>query len=229
MSTGLDRRIRICPSILNADRSDLRNEIERVAASSDLLHLDVMDNIFVPNFTFSLRESAKIIEESSLPVDAHLMIINPDDVAVRYAEAGAASVTFHLEASSYPRATIEAIRSAGSRVSIAIKPETDFSELSDFIADVDMVLIMTVEPGFGGQSFMHEMMPKVAQVRAAIELLDRAIWLQVDGGVSIETIEIAALAGADTFVAGSAVYKAQSPIQMLDTLRKLATSAAGLE
>ena len=229
MGIGVDRSIRICPSILNADRSSLKSEIERVAPSSDLLHLDIMDNIFVPNFTFSLRESQKIIEESSLPVDVHLMIINPDEEAVRYAQAGAASVTFHLEASAHPRATIEAIRSAGARVCIALKPNTEFSEVADFIADLDMVLIMTVEPGFGGQKFRDEMMPKVAQARDAIDLLDRAIWLQVDGGISIETIEMAALAGADTFVAGSAVYKAESPITMLDTLRKLATSASGLE
>lgn len=225
----MNRRVRLCPSILNADRSDLKNEIERVAASSDLLHLDVMDNIFVPNFTFSLSQSLNIIEESSLPVDVHLMIANPDDEAVRYAEAGAASVTFHIEASAHPRATIEAIRSAGSRASIAIKPGTAFAEISDLIADVDMVLIMTVEPGFGGQSFMREMMPKVSQLRSAIDSLELDIWLQVDGGISVETIEFAALAGADTFVAGSAVYKAESPIQMLNTLRKLATSASALE
>jgi len=219
----------MCPSILNADRQNLAFEIDRVTESSDLLHLDVMDNIFVPNMTFSFEESAAIIAGTSLPVDAHLMIIDPDEKAVNYARAGAASVTFHFEASKNPRETIDAIRNSGARAGIAVKPATPFYLLEDLLSNLDMILIMTVEPGFGGQSFMTEMMPKVENARAALNEIDRDIWLQVDGGISIETISAAAAAGADAFVAGSAVYKAESPAQMLDTLRKLATAHSTFE
>jgi len=218
----------MCPSILNADRANLRSEIARVSGSSDLLHLDVMDNIFVPNLTFSLAESAEIISFSPLPVDAHLMIMNPDEMAARYAEAGASSVTFHFEASINPIQTLQAIRASGARAALAVKPATSFSAIETLIPELDMLLVMTVEPGFGGQSFMNEMMPKISQAREAIEKIDREIWLQVDGGISVETIAIAAQAGADAFVAGSAVYRAQSPSEMLETLRKLAVGAAVL-
>ena len=219
----------MCPSILNADHSKLHSEIERVAADSDLLHLDVMDNIFVPNLTFSLDQSREIIEASSIPVDAHLMINAPDSDAFKYAQAGAVSVTFHIEASDHPLATISAIRAAGARASVAIKPGTPFSRVEPLLTEIDMLLVMTVEPGFGGQKFMTEMMPKLHEARAAIDSIGRDIWLQVDGGIAMETIAIAATAGADAFVAGSAVYKAESPAKALQELRKLATQAASLE
>ena len=226
---SLSKRIRLCPSILNANRDDLSHEILRVAPESDLLHLDVMDNIFVPNLTFSLNESRSIIESSPIPVDAHLMIINPDDDAYQYAKAGAKSVTFHLEASENPIRTISVIKDHGARASIAVKPATPFERLEPYLEHLDMVLVMTVEPGFGGQSFMSEMMPKVSEARAHIDAMGKDIWLQVDGGISVETIMVAAKAGADAFVAGSAVYKAQSPADMLRELKKLAVSASGLE
>lgn len=226
---SLSRRIRLCPSILNANREDLTNEILRVAPESDLLHLDVMDNIFVPNLTFSLSESRSIIESSPIPVDAHLMIINPDNEAHQYAKAGAKSVTFHLEASENPLRTIAAIKENGARASIAVKPSTPFASLEPYLQHLDMVLVMTVEPGFGGQSFMAEMMPKVSEARAHIDAMGKDIWLQVDGGISMETIMVAANAGADAFVAGSAVYKAQSPSDMLRELKKLAVTASSLE
>ena len=217
--------IRICPSILNADRDNLTSEISRISKTSDLLHLDVMDNIFVPNQTFSLAESRKIIAETSIPVDVHLMIANPDTEAHLYAEAGAASVTFHLEASEKPLETIAMISSAGSRVGIALKPATPFELLAPLMSEIDMVLIMTVEPGFGGQSFMEEMMSKVAQARAEIDRkYFEKIWLQVDGGISLETIAIASASGADTFVAGSAVFKAANPGEMVELLRAAALS-----
>lgn len=227
MSTS--RYLRLCPSILNADRNNLGSEIAKIAQDSDLLHLDVMDNIFVPNQTFSLSESQEIISNSPLPVDAHLMITNPDEEAIRYAQAGAASVTFHVEASHDPLSTITKIKEEGARASIAVKPKTPFASIEPFLDQLDMVLIMTVEPGFGGQKFMADMMPKVREARAAITRVQREIWLQVDGGVSVETIATAAIAGADAFVAGSAVYKAESPAMMLRELRKLAVSAARLE
>lgn len=213
--------IRITPSILNADFSKLDQEIESIAGVSDLIHLDVMDDVFVPNFTFDFEAAAKIIENSSLGIDAHLMVANVDDIAIQYAEIGCASVTIHAEATSDIPATLRNIRKAGARSSLGIKPNTDISQYADLIDDVDMFLIMTVEPGFGGQKFMTEMMSKVARTRALIG--SRPIWLQVDGGISLETIEIAADAGADTFVAGSAVFNAHDPGAMVTSLRELAT------
>ena len=214
---------RLCPSILNADRSELQSEISKVSSQSDLLHLDIMDGIFVPNSTFTFDEAEKIIKGSALPVDVHLMISNPDEEAVRYAEAGASSVTFHFEASSNPQATIERIRKAGSRVGIALKPGTSFAQIAPYLESLDMVLVMTVEPGFGGQSFMGDMMGKVEEARREIDEkhLDR-IWLQVDGGINLETIVTASKAGADTFVAGSAVFSAPNPGEMVLKLRAAA-------
>jgi ribulose-phosphate 3-epimerase len=213
----MSREIRITPSILNADMDHLDSEIAKVAPESDFLHLDVMDNIFVPNFTFDFQAAEQIIQNSPIPVDAHLMVANVDEIAVSYAEIGTASVTIHAEATRDISATLKAIRKAGARASLALKPGTDIEKYLDFVNDVDMFLIMTVEPGFGGQSFMREMMDKVSRTRALIG--DRPIWLQVDGGVSLETIEIAYEAGADTFVAGSAVFSSSDPAEMIRRLR----------
>lgn len=218
--------IRICPSILNADRENLSSEIARISAQSDLVHLDVMDNIFVPNFTFTFEQSEKIIAECPIPVDTHLMIADPDERAHLYARAGSASVTFHYEASSDPLKTISRIKDEGAKVGLALKPATPFHEISSLIEHLDMVLIMTVEPGFGGQSFMHDMMGKVKEARKEIDSrFFGKILLQIDGGVSLETIAEAAEAGADTFVAGSAVFKSENPGLMVDSLRSLAAKS----
>jgi len=214
--------VRITPSILNADFSHLDQEIARVAAVSDLLHLDVMDNVFVPNFTFDFDQASSIISSSPIPVDAHLMIADVDRLAPAYAHAGSASVTIHAEASSSIGSTLRAIKAEGARAGLALKPGTSIEDYADFVDDVDMFLIMTVEPGFGGQKFMNAMMEKVSKTRSIIG--DRPIWLQVDGGISLETIEIARDAGADTFVAGSAVFNAPDPAEMIVQLRALARS-----
>jgi ribulose-phosphate 3-epimerase len=211
--------IRITPSILNADFSSLDEEISRIAAVSDLLHLDVMDNIFVPNFTFDFEQAAAIIASSPIPVDSHLMIADVDRLAPAYAHAGSASVTIHAEASSAISATLRAIKAEGSRAGLALKPGSSIGDYEDYVDDVDMFLIMTVEPGFGGQKFMNAMMEKVSQTKTIIG--DRPIWLQVDGGISLETIEIAREAGADTFVAGSAVFNSPDPAEMIEQLRAL--------
>ena len=219
----MESQIYINPSILNANLDDLENEISRVASTSDLLHLDIMDNIFVPNFTFNLERAFEIINFSKLPVDAHLMINNPDEIAPLYAENGCTSVTFHFEAVNDVDNTIKDIRSNGAKVGLAIKPATKFADIEKWIEEIDMLLIMTVEPGFGGQSFMHEQMPKVTQARTFIEkLLKNKPTLQIDGGVSLETIAEAANAGANCFVAGSAVYKSDNPAAMVSSLRSLA-------
>jgi ribulose-phosphate 3-epimerase len=215
------KEIRITPSILNADFSRLNEEIDSIAKVSDLLHLDVMDNVFVPNLTFDFEAASKIISESSLAVDAHLMVADVDLIAVQYAELGCASVTIHAEATENIPQTLKNIRAAGSRSSLGIKPNTQIEQYADCIDLVDMFLIMTVEPGFGGQKFMENMMDKVRKTRTMIG--DRPIWLQVDGGISMQTIEMALEAGADTFVVGSAVFNAPDPAQMVIDIRKFAT------
>ena len=216
-------KIHINPSILNANFDDLENEIQRITSVSDALHLDVMDNQFVPNFTFDIARAFEIINFTKLPVDAHLMICDPDSIAPKYAEQGTNSVTFHFEAANHVASTISNIRSNGAKVGLAIKPATSFQEIEEFMADIDMLLIMTVEPGFGGQSFMHDQMVKVRTARAHIENMKKEKpLLQIDGGVSLDTIAEAALAGANCFVAGSAVYKSADPAKMVDQLRQLA-------
>ena len=216
-------KVHINPSILNANFDDLENEIQKITAVSDALHLDVMDNLFVPNFTFDIARAFEIINFTKLPVDAHLMICDPDAIAPKYAEQGTNSVTFHFEATNNVASTISDIRSNGAKVGLAIKPATSFQEVERFMADIDMLLIMTVEPGFGGQSFMHDQMAKVRTARAHIENMKKEKpLLQIDGGVSLDTIAEAALAGANCFVAGSAVYKSADPAKMVDQLRQLA-------
>jgi len=219
----MKNQVLICPSILNANFDDLENEINKVKEVSDMLHLDIMDNKFVPNMTFDFKRAVEIIKFSSLPVDAHLMIEDPDNLAPKYAQNGCKSVTFHYEAAKNVRQTIIDIKSNGAKVGLAIKPATDFSMVEEFIEEIDMLLIMTVEPGFGGQAFMSEQMNKVSIARSRINTCKEPIpLLQIDGGVSESTIEIAANAGANCFVAGSAVYKSNDPSDMVKKLRNLA-------
>lgn len=219
----MKNHILINPSILNARFDDLANEIAKVSQSADQLHLDIMDNIFVPNFTFDFQRAKEIIAFSDLPVDAHLMIADPDVSAPRYAQAGCVSVTFHLEAAKNIRQTISDVKSNGAKVGVAVRPGTAFSLVEPFIEQIDLLLIMTVEPGFGGQSFMHDQMDKVKTARSRIELMKGIKPLiQVDGGISLETIGEAASAGANCFVAGSAVYKSADPENMVQLLRKSA-------
>lgn len=217
--------IRICPSILNANFDQLPSEIAKIAQVSDLLHLDVMDNKFVPNFTFSFERAREIIEGSELPVDVHLMIADADREALPYLDTGAVSITVHLEACEDPLGLLTEIRRRGKRAAIAIKPGTAIDEIKELLPNVDMILVMTVEPGFGGQKFMSEMMPKVEIAR---RWLDEAglsdTWLQVDGGINLETISKAKKAGADTFVAGSVVFNSPDPAGIVKTLRQLAAA-----
>lgn len=217
--------IRICPSILNANFDNLPAEIMRVASTADLVHLDVMDNVFVPNFTFDLEKSREIIEASILPVDVHLMVAEVDRKAVDYAVRNTASVTVHYEACQDPRRTLQSIRKAAKRAGLAIKPNTPIEVVEPLLDVCDMILVMTVEPGFGGQSFMENMLPKVEQAKKWLRQKGlNDTWLQVDGGISIATIKQAFKAGADTFVAGSAVYKSEDPAHMVEMLRKTALS-----
>jgi ribulose-phosphate 3-epimerase len=217
--------LRISPSILSADFGHLVDECQNVAPNADWLHVDIMDNHCVPNLTFGLPVVNALIGKVSTPIDCHLMISDADRFAPGYAEAGAKSVTFHVEAAKSPKQVASDIRKAGARAGMAIKPGTKLEDYEDLFAHLDMVLIMTVEPGFGGQSFMADQLPKVKRAREVIKNLDLDIWLQVDGGVAASTIEACAEAGADTFVAGSAVYNTADPKAAIDNLRKLALGA----
>jgi ribulose-phosphate 3-epimerase len=212
--------VRIAPSILSADFANLERDILAVS-DADLLHVDVMDGHFVPNLTLGLPIVERLCHVAPMPVDIHLMIDDPDTWAVRYAEHGAFSVTFHYEAAANPRQVARDLRAAGVRASVAIKPGTPVERAIELLDEVDMVLVMTVEPGFGGQSFMGDMMPKFEALRAAVDAAGADVWLQADGGVARETIATIVRAGADTLVAGSAIYGAQDRNGEVRALREL--------
>ena len=215
---------RINPSILAADFVNMQHELGRIS-SADLVHVDVMDNHFVPNLTFGPQMVGRIQDVSPIPLDVHLMITDPERWAPGYAELGAYSVTFHAEASSDPVALARRLRDLGARAGIALKPGTEPDGYLDLLEEFDQVLVMTVEPGFGGQSFMPETMPKLRRLRDAVTARGLDVWLQVDGGITEETIVTAAEAGADTFVAGSSVFRADDPAAQIDLLRETAARA----
>ncbi len=216
-------RCLIAPSMLSADFARLAEEAGRVEGAADWLHVDVMDNHFVPNLTLGLPVVQALLAATPIPVDCHLMIDDPDRWAPGYAEAGAASVTFHAEAAAAPVRLARTLRAAGARAGMALKPATPLEPYVELLAELDLLLIMTVEPGFGGQSFLDVVLPKLRRARQAIGELD--VWLQVDGGVNAQTIERCAEAGADVFVAGSAVYGAADPAAAIAALRGLAQAA----
>ena len=217
--------IHINPSILSADFADLTGELARIR-TADMAHVDVMDNHFVPNLTFGPPVVERIRAVSPIPLDAHLMIEDPDTWAPVYAEIGCASVTFHLEAATAPVRLARELRAAGAKASVAVRPATPIEPLIDLLPEFDQILIMTVEPGFGGQSFLDVCLPKITRMRKAISAAGLDVMLQVDGGISSSTIERAVEAGANVLVAGSAVYGAENAEQAIAQLRETGRQAA---
>ncbi|PZU31513.1 MAG: ribulose-phosphate 3-epimerase [Microbacterium sp.] len=223
MTVDNGRVARINPSILSADFVNMQADLERIA-DADFVHVDVMDNHFVPNLTFGPQMVERIQATSPVPLDVHLMITDPDRWAPGYAEIGAASVTFHLEAAADPVTLARRLRGIGARAGVAVKPATPVEGLYDVLDEFDQILVMTVEPGFGGQSFMPDQMPKLARLRDEVRRRGSEVWLQVDGGISESTLAQAAEAGADTFVAGSAVFGAANPALAIAALRSTASA-----
>lgn len=217
--------IQISPSILSADFAELAAECDRVSPAADWLHVDVMDNHFVPNLTLGLPVVESLLKHVRTPVDCHLMIADPDRWAPAYAEVGARNVTFHVEAASAPIRLARELRRLGARAGMALKPATDIEACAPLLPELDMILIMTVEPGFGGQPFLESMLPKIRRARRLLGSSENAVWLQVDGGVDERTAAQCSEAGADVFVAGSAVYGASDPAAAVERIRAAAEAA----
>ena len=216
----MNNKVKISPSILASDYANLQSELERIS-TSDLIHVDVMDGHFVPNISIGAPVTAACKKVCDVPFDVHLMISNPLDYAEDFAKAGADIICFHSECDSDTEKTINKILSLGKKAGLAIKPATPIDEVVKYLDKLSMVLVMTVEPGFGGQSFMESTMPKVEAIRKINPDID----IEVDGGINAETIKIAAKAGANVFVAGSAVSKSENPAETIALLRKNAQDA----
>jgi ribulose-phosphate 3-epimerase len=218
--------VQIAPSLLASDFARLADEAESVSSAADWLHVDVMDGHFVPNLTIGLPVVEALHKHARLPLDCHLMIEQPERWAVSYAEAGARNVTFHAEAARAPIRTLRDIRAAGARAGLALNPTTPVEPYAEILPEMDMLLLMTIEPGFGGQHFMDFVLPKIRRARNLVAASGATVWIEVDGGVTEETIVRCAEAGADMFVAGSAVFGTDDPVSQVKALRAAAVRAS---
>lgn len=213
-------RLALCPSVLSADFTCLKGSLARVSKNADWMHVDVMDGRFVPNISFGPVIVPAVLRAGGLPADSHLMVENPAMFIGPFAKAGASLITIHAEARG-AAACLRQIKALGLRAGMSLRPKTPLSRALPYLRQLDLLLIMTVEPGFGGQAFMAEMLPKVRAARAAIARSGRPVWLQVDGGINAETAAAAVASGADALVIGSALFSARNPSAMLKGLRKI--------
>jgi len=217
------RAVKIAPSLLSADFSDIANQIRMVeSAGANELHLDSMDGVFVPNFTWGMKIVKDLRKITALPFDCHLMIVQPERYVDAFRDAGADIITFHYEATPHQHRLLRHIRSLGAKAGIAINPGTPSAQLVDLIEEIDRVLVMSVNPGFGGQTFIERALVKVAEVRAMLNERNPAAEIEVDGGIGLENVERAVRAGADVLVAGDAVFGADDPPEMLREMRRRA-------
>jgi ribulose-phosphate 3-epimerase len=210
----------IAPSILSADFSNLRADIEMINASkADWFHVDIMDGVFVPNISFGFPVMEAVKKYATKPMDVHLMIVNPDQYIERFAEAGAASITVHYEACIHLHRTIQSIHLTGCKAGVAINPHTPVALLKDILPDLDMVLIMSVNPGFGGQSFIHNTYAKITELKNMAAVLNPDLLIEVDGGISMLNLSQLITAGADVFVAGNAIFSTESPTDTIEEFK----------
>lgn len=212
----------IAPSVLSADFANLQRDIELINSSAaDWFHVDVMDGVFVPNISFGFPVMTAIKKYATKPLDVHLMIVNPDAYIDRFAEAGASVITVHYEACTHLHRTVQLIHAAGCKACVALNPHTPVALLKDILADLDMVLIMSVNPGFGGQQFISNSLKKIAELRAMANQLNPDLLIEVDGGVSLLNMEELLNAGANVLVAGNAIFAADSPLDMIAAMKQL--------
>jgi len=212
----------IAPSVLSADFANLQRDIEMINSSAaDWFHVDVMDGVFVPNISFGFPVMEAIKRYATKPLDVHLMIVNPDQYIERFAEAGATVITVHYEACVHLHRTVQAIHAAGCKAGVAINPHTPVALLKDILADLDLVLVMSVNPGFGGQKFIPNTLNKLRELKAMALQLNPELIIEVDGGVGIHNLEDLIEAGAAAFVAGNAIFAAPNPMEMIADMKNL--------
>jgi ribulose-phosphate 3-epimerase len=217
----------IAPSVLSADFANLQRDVEMINASeADWFHVDIMDGVFVPNISFGFPVMEALKKHAAKPLDVHLMIVNPDAYIERFAEAGAASITVHYEACTHLHKTIQSIHNAGARACVAINPHTPVEMLTDILSELEMVLVMSVNPGFGGQAFIPNTLSKIKRLRELSKISRPDLLIEVDGGVSIHNLASLIQAGADVFVAGNAIFAAPSAHEMISSMKHIPASAS---